>query len=63
MANVGDRTDLVGPFTSSITTSKEVDPGRDTEVLSRELVDFLKRFRQAVLADLREAQAQINTKT
>lgn len=63
MANVGDRLDAVGPFRSAMVPSKDEDPGRDVQILKLELEDYFKRVREAILADLREAQAQINTKT
>lgn len=63
MANVGDQLRAVGPFRSSVNPSKDKDPGRDTQLLKHELEDFLKRVFEAILADLDEAQAQINTKT
>ena len=46
-------------FRNPVTVSSDVDPGRDVVILSDAVVDYLKRLRDALCAELADLEARL----
>lgn len=56
---VGAALSDVPPFRSAMVPSKDVDPGRDVEILKQEVEDYLKRLRDALITEADEIEERL----